>query len=108
MRLLRNAGLVMGMGVLVAGCGSMPEETSAVARIEAPEGSCWSGSIGDVTRDGCGSSRVELDKSWAHAVMVQKDGDDTSPLTVIIEIDGQEKDRGTTTAAYGVVTVTAF
>ena len=75
-------------------------------RVVAQQRVCWSGSIGDSTKQGCGSAvyQVEGDLGFVVAV-VQKQDAEMLPLTVEIWIDNEMRDTATTTASYGLVTV---
>ena len=75
-------------------------------RVVAQQRVCWSGSIGDSTKQGCGSAvyQVEGDLGFIVAV-VQKQDAEMLPLTVEIWIDNEMRDTATTTASYGLVTV---
>lgn len=70
----------------------------------------WSGSIGDVssqsTYSGTGEDTIDLpDAQSIVSAVVQKQSGDTSELKVEILKDGKVIKEGTTSAEYGVVTV---
>jgi hypothetical protein len=101
------------ISVLVAsscllGCGLATGATTARVEVIAAPSVCWSGAIGDVTHDGCGNKTLNITSDIGiFAAAVQKQGDDSNPLTVRITPTGEQSKENTTTAAYGVVTVTA-
>lgn len=109
-------GLFLFMGVCIAIIGGAANEVgedlekkAAKVRIEAPAALCWSGSIGDATREGCGPATFDVQTTFGNVVSanVQKKDDSARELAIIVEIDGQEKARNSTTAAYGVASVTS-
>jgi len=72
----------------------------------------WSGSIGSIdqsTYDGAGDKTIDVkDVSGGILVaVIQKQGGDSSELKVEILKDGKVIKEGSTTAAYGVVTVSS-
>ena len=92
---------------LVAGT-STNEPTQAEVRVRAGAATCWSGSIVDATREGCGARTYPVSSDLGIIVAVlQKKSDDQEGLTVEVWIDGELADTATTNAAYGVVTVSA-
>ena len=96
--------LVVG---LMAGT-STKEPTQAEVRVRAGAATCWSGQIGDATRDGCGLATYPVSSDLGIIVaVVQKKADDPNPLTVEVWINGEIADTATTSAAYGIVTVSA-
>lgn len=113
-------GLVVFTGACVALIGGAANEAvqdldkltepadSAIARVEAPTGVCWSGAIGNATRDGCGPAEFDITAEGTggiYSVNAQKQGEGSEPLTLVLVINGEEVDRAETTAAYGVVSV---
>jgi len=106
--------LVMGACAAIIAGGASKAKTSldkrpAVVRVEADAKTCWSGSIGDATRDGCGPARFDVQTNFGRVVSanVQKKGADAQALAIIVEIDGKEVARNSTSAAYGVAQVTS-
>lgn len=90
---------------LVAG-SSVDEPTQAEVRVRAGAETCWSGQIGDATREGCGLATYPVSSDLGIVVaVVQKKADDPNPLTVEVWINGAIADTATTSAAYGIVTV---
>lgn len=82
--------------------------TEGEVRVRAGAATCWSGQIGDATRDGCGAMTYPVSSDLGSIVaVVQKKSDDAEGLTVEVWIDGKLADTATTTAAYGLVTVSA-
>jgi hypothetical protein len=82
--------------------GSSP----AVVEVVAPAGLCWSGAFGDRTVDGCGNASVPLqDMGGTYSANAQKQDDTSQQLTLVLRIDGQEVDRTSTSAAYGLASV---
>ena len=106
--------LVMGacIAIVAGGAGSAKKDLDkrpAVVRIEADAKTCWSGSIGDATRDGCGPARFDVQTTFGRVVSAnaQKKSADALALSVVVEIDGKEVARNSTSAAYGVAQVTS-
>ena len=97
--------------VLAVGACTTPEEAEeeirskeATVLVEAAPDVCWSGAIGGSTREGCGNGRFDVTGVTGLSAVVQNKGAGT--LTVAIVQDGKETDRKSTTAEYGVVSVT--
>jgi hypothetical protein len=80
------------------------EEQPGVIQIVAKRSVCWSGSIGNSTKEGCGSKSFRIKGESIIVANAQKQ-DEAGKLTMILEINGEEVDRSTTSAAYGVVQV---
>lgn len=98
---------------------------TATLQVEAPAKLCWSGSIGNATREGCGNASFEIEgTSGIFVANAQKSPylgqagfpsdpaqlakltqATTEPLTLVLIIGGKEINRQTTTAQYGVVQV---
>ena len=102
--------LVLVLAVGGAGC-TTPEKAEdeirskeATVLVEAAPDVCWSGAIGGSTREGCGNARFNVTGVTGLSAVVQNKG--AGSLTIAIVQDGKETDRKTTTAEYGVVTVT--
>ena len=113
-------GVMLGIFAVMAVCAAMIggaanqvgeelEPKAAVVRVEAAPALCWSGSIGNATRDGCGPARFDVETSFGNVVSanVQKKDDGPGELSIIVELDGKEVARNSTTAAYGVASVTS-
>jgi hypothetical protein len=109
-------GLFLFVGVCVAIIGGAANEVSneleskpAVVRVEAPANLCWQGSIGDATREGCGPARFDVETTFGNVVSanVQKKDAGAGQLTILVELDGKEVARNSTTAAYGLASVTS-
>lgn len=84
----------------------IPTAGSATFKVQTSSSSCWSGYLGNATVEGCGSKVVEVDSSIGiFAGNVQKQSDDGIPLTLKLEIDGKVVDQATTSAAYGIASV---
>lgn len=78
----------------------------AIVRVEAPPASCWSGSIGDATQDGCGTREIPVDGvGGIYSANAQKQSEGDWSLSIILLVDGEEVDRSTTTAEYGIAQV---
>lgn len=113
-------GVMLGIFGVMAACialvggaanqvGEELESRPAVVRVEAAPALCWSGSIGDATRDGCGPASYDVETIFGDVLSanVQKKDEGPGELTIIIEIDGQEVARNSTTAAFGLASVTS-
>jgi len=94
---------------IIAGLGvGTPKVTTARVVVFAEVSTCWSGQIGDATQDGCGRAEFDIKSDIGIFVaVVQKKSDDAAVLTVRITPTGKPSKETTTTAAFGVVTVTA-
>jgi hypothetical protein len=87
---------------------AMPDMSGGVAEIviEADSATCWSGQVGDATRNGCGSRTLQLASDIGiYVAVLQKSGQDNSKLTVTLNVKGETMDREYTTSPFGVVTV---
>ena len=92
---------------LLTGTGA-PKATTARVTVFADTSLCWSGSIGDATHEGCGRRDIDISNDLGIFVaVVQKQSDDSKALTVRITPTGGKAKESTTTAAYGVVSVSA-
>jgi hypothetical protein len=106
-------GVVLAIVVLTAGCAaligsSMDKATKKEpwsVEVTAPEGSCWSGSFGAKTVDGCGSQTVNFNDIAISAADAQKQDGGGWPLELALYKGDKQLDDQTTSAAYGVVTV---
>lgn len=109
------AGIILAVIVLVAGCSvllnsaskDLTKEKTWRVVVSAPAGKCWSGSFGERTIDGCGSRRITVRGLIAAANAQKKDGGRWRLRLTMRGDDGKLADRQTTTAAYGVVSVTS-
>lgn len=109
-------GVVLGLFAFLIACSALigaglneaTKTKTAIIRIEAAPDLCWSGSIGDATREGCGPARFEVETTVGNLVSAnaQKQDDGPGQLTVVAEIDGKEAGRNSTTAGYGLAQVT--
>jgi len=103
------AGLVLLLGNLSnLGGRSATTTTTSTATVSVIAGSelCWSGAIGDSTKDGCGTATFQIDGiAGIYSANAQKQSDDQGELTLVLTINGAEVDRATTFAAYGIAQV---
>ena len=84
----------------------IPTAGSATFKVQVSSSSCWSGYLGNASVEGCGSKVIEVNSSTGiFAGNVQKQSDDGIPLTLKLEIDGKVVDQATTSAAYGIASV---
>jgi hypothetical protein len=113
---LRNAILVIsGLIVLsLVGCsmlmGSALNSATAthteIVHVYAPPDGCWSGAIGDSTKEGCGPADIQISQSGPIAAAnAQKQADGDWQLGLALEINGKIVDSSVTTAQYGVAEV---
>lgn len=72
--------------------------------VEAPDGACWSGAIGDSTKQGCGTESFDVEEDIIVAD-VQKETPGRWTLTMTLEVDGDVVDTSTTDADFGIATV---
>ena len=100
--------LLLCAAALAAGC-SEAASAPATVQVRVSYDGDWSGSYGDVggqsSIDGSGSRTIEFPAESIVSVAFQKKGGDSKPLTVEIIKDGTVLKSGSTTAAYGVVSV---
>jgi hypothetical protein len=85
-----------------------PQQLTAVVEVRtAPVDLCWSGAFGGRTVDGCGDTTVPVDTPVPgfYSANAQNQGD-SGTLTLILKINGKQIDSSTTTAAYGIASVT--
>jgi hypothetical protein len=104
MRLLPAALLALAL----TGCTGTVTGGSkeATVRVEAPDGVCWSGSIGNATQDGCGTQEFPVtDELGIFSSNVQKKDDSAEPVTISIVQDGEVKESNSTSAPFGVAQV---
>jgi hypothetical protein len=109
------AGIILAIVLLIAGCGVLLsssaddldtfDEQTGIVRVDAPAGKCWSGAIGDSTKDGCGDASFTITGEAIISANAQKQTGGTWELTLTLEIDGEQIDRSETTAEYGVAQV---
>jgi hypothetical protein len=113
---LRNVILaVSGLIVLsLVGCsmllGSAVNSATAthteIVHVYAPTDGCWSGAIGDSTKEGCGPADITISQSGPIAAAnAQKQSDGGWELGLALEINGAIVDSSATTAEYGVAQV---
>ena len=82
--------------------------STARVTVFADVSTCWSGQVGDSTQEGCGRRDLEITSDLGVFVaVVQKKSDDSKALTVRITPSGGIPKEATTTASFGVVTVSA-
>ncbi len=63
--------------------------TTVLVRVEAPNGGCWSATIEDDVRDGCGSLVFPIDVEGSVSIFMERLGPAEQPITAMIEVDGQ-------------------
>lgn len=89
--------------VLAASCTDLTDETGTV-RVQAPAGKCWSGSIGDSTKEGCGTRSIRVEGESIIVAVVQKQTPGRWKLTVRVRVGDELKDVSSTSAEYGIAT----
>lgn len=85
-------------------CSTLDEQPGTV-HVKAPPGKCWSGAIGNSTKQGCGSRSFRIEGESIIVGNAQKDDDGRWVLTLELEIDGEIVDRASTDASYGIAMV---
>ena len=99
----------VGIGLLVVtsdSLGVLNGTKTAQISVDASSNVCWSGSFEGATHDGCGTTSIQVDSDIAiFAAVVQKKSPGGGTLTISLIVDGKAIDTATTTAEYGVVTV---
>jgi len=88
------------------------EKHAVTARVEAAPTTCWTGSFAGATREGCGTAELSAQENFITYASFSKKSDfmkpdDTSPLTLVLLVDGVERERRTTTADAGSVDASA-
>lgn len=91
--------------VLAAGCSDLAADPGRV-KVIAPAGKCWSGAIGDSTKDGCGTRTFKVTGEAIIVATVQKNSPGHWRLRLELRVKGDLKDTSVTTAAYGIAEVT--
>lgn len=85
---------------------SMPDLSNKIAHvyITAPAKTCWSGAIGNSTRDGCGPATIDFPGEFGtYIAVIQKQGNDRGVLQVRIYVDEKLIAEGKTASPFGVV-----
>lgn len=114
-------GVCLGLFLFVVACSALisssadkvrqdldeaTREKPAKVRVEAASNLCWSGSVGGATQEGCGNASYDTRTDFGDFLSVffqKKSG--PGELTVVIEVEGEERGRNSTSAEFGVVTV---
>ena len=90
-----------------AGSSSSSDHKVVHVQASSPYGEeCWSGSFGSRTVDGCGDQDVTVDGFVASAVVQRKNAITGTLHLTLTDSSGKVLDDQTTTAEYGVVSVT--
>lgn len=104
--------VVVVLVVLIAACAgavlSGDDTVSAkpgVVKVNAPEGKCWTGAIVDATREGCGSKEFPIEDEEIIVANAQKETPGRWELELVLEVDGEEVDRESTNARFGIAAV---
>lgn len=90
--------------VMGSSCETLDTQPGTV-RVEAPEGQCWSGAIGDSTKEGCGSQSFDIEDEAIIVAVVQKQSPGRWTMTVALAVDGEVVDTATTDAEFGIAQV---
>jgi hypothetical protein len=98
------AALVLLPVVMASSCDTLDTQPGTV-RVDAPDGKCWSGAIGDSSKDGCGPKSFEIKDEPIVGGNAQKTTEGPWRLTLTLEIDGKVVDTSTTTAEFGIAQV---
>jgi hypothetical protein len=98
--------LLGAVALALAGCASdtLSEEPGTV-QVQAPAGKCWSGAIGNSTKEGCGSKSYEITGESIIVANAQKMTPGRWRLVLRLVMDGKVTDAAATTASYGVAQV---
>ena len=99
-----KALLIVALAFLLAGCADTLTKRPGTVSVVAPAHRCWSGQIGNSTKQGCGSKSYEIDETIIVAV-VQKHTPGRWRMRVSLVMDGKTKDEAQTTAAFGTAQV---
>jgi hypothetical protein len=100
----------LALAVVSAGCAESDsleaiEEQPGVVKVVAPSGKCWSGAIGDSTKDGCGSKSFDITNEAIIVANAQKQDPGKWKLRLVLEVDGAVVDEASTTATFGIAQV---
>jgi hypothetical protein len=90
--------------VIASSCSTLDDQPGTI-KVEAPESKCWSGAIGDSTKDGCGSKSFDIEGESIIVGNAQKQSPSGWTLTLTLEIDGEVVDTSTTSAEFGIAQV---
>jgi hypothetical protein len=109
---MRAASVALAIGVALSGAACAEtdelekgEEQPGVVRVSAPAGMCWSGAIGDSTKEGCGSQDIDIEGEAIIVANAQKQTPGRWELTLVLEVDGEQVDESTTDAEFGIAQV---
>lgn len=91
---------------------SLNERHPVTVRVEAAPTTCWTGTFAGASREGCGNSEFSAQESFITTASFAKKSDyvkpdDTSALTLVLLVDGVERERRTTTVDGGSVSASA-
>jgi hypothetical protein len=109
--ILAIAGLIVlslvGCSVLLGSAMNSATAThTEIVHVGAPPDGCWSGAIGDSTKDGCGPADITISQAGPIAAAnAQKQTEGDWQLTLSLEIGGKIVDSSVTTAEYGIAEV---
>jgi hypothetical protein len=110
-------GVILASVVLTAGCAALVgtaaneaskeinKEQAWSLQVSAPHDACWSGAVGSVTEDGCGSKTIDFKDMAITAAVMQKQTDGSWTLRASLIRDGKTLDAKQTSAEFGIVTV---
>ena len=111
-RLWSRFWLLLLAAAVFAGCAETDQaavvgEQEGAIHVQAGPKQCWSGHVGDSSKEGCGAAEFDVggkDEPIIVAI-VQKKTPGTWRLGLSLEIDGKVRDSSETTAEYGVAQV---
>jgi hypothetical protein len=106
---VRRTALILGLLILLpvvmaSSCDTLESKPGTIT-VDAPDGMCWSGAIGDSSKDGCGTESFEIKDEAIIVGVVQKTTEGHWTMTVTLEMDGKVEDTATTNAEFGVAQV---
>lgn len=85
-------------------CDTLTEEAGTI-KVDAPAGMCWSGAMGDSTKQGCGSASIPIEGEAIIVANAQKETPGRWTLTLTLEVGGDVVDTATTDAEFGIAQV---
>jgi hypothetical protein len=102
--------ILIGVVAAIASVGGAYKTATAThyetIHVIAPPGKCWSGAMGDSTKDGCGSQDVSISQSGPiGGGNAQKLTPGSWQLSLSLDMDGSTVDTASTTAEYGIAQV---
>jgi hypothetical protein len=108
-----TGGIILAVVLLIAGCSALLAasadevltEDAGVVQVDAPSGMCWSGAIGDSSKDGCGPASFDIEGEYIIVANAHKQTPGDWTLTLTLTVGGDVKDTSETSAEFGLASV---